>query len=427
MRVCVTAIGTHGDVLPMLALAARLKKAHHEVRFATAQIYESQVRAAGVEFYPIEGAPDSFFGGQGGAMLREMTKRPRQFQRFWNLCMGPYARRHLRETWGACKGFDTAVCLPWFHAAPSLSEKLGAPCFATTVMPVIGLPTSEIPNPMAENHRPDLSGPECRRTWRTSTLIAAAPRDQINEWRTQVLGLRPLSGMGVIRAYRHTHFLLSYSQSILPRPQDWPSSVHVTGFWFLEEPGEWQPSDGLARFLDHHAAPLMVGFSSQVARDPAAFTEKVTRAVVRSGKSAILLTGWGGLRQTDLPNNILIQQWAPYDWIVPRLSGFLHHGGCGSMAMCLRHGIPSMAIPFGFDQALWGTRIARLGLGPAPMDPENIDVNVLAESLVRMTEDGDMKQRARQMADKIRQEDGVGAAVGAIETALGVSRRAQAG
>src|SRR6188768_991614 len=146
MRVCITAIGTHGDVLPMLALAVGLKQASHEVRFATAPVYESQVRAAGVEFYPIVGRPESFFGGQGGSALREMVNRPRQFQRFWNLCVGPYARIHLRETWEACKGFDTAVCLPWFHAAASLTEKLGAPCFATTVMPAIGIPTGEIPN-----------------------------------------------------------------------------------------------------------------------------------------------------------------------------------------------------------------------------------------------------------------------------------------
>jgi len=410
----------------MLALAVGLKQASHEVRFATAPVYENQVRAAGVEFYPIVGRPESFFGGQGGSALREMVNRPRQFQRFWNLCVGPYARIHLRETWEACKGFDTAVCLPWFHAAASLTEKLGAPCFATTVMPAIGIPTGEIPNPMAENYRPDLRGWECRRTWRSSTLIVAAPHEQLNEWRTEVLGLPPLSRMGVIRSYRRSNFLLSYSQSVLPSPQDWPASVSVPGFWFMESTNDWQPPEDLAVFLEDNPAPLLVGFSSQVARDPAAFTEKVTQAVIRSGKSAILLTGWGGLRQTSLPKNILIQKWVPYDWIVPRLSGFLHHGGCGSMAMCLRHGIPSMAIPFGFDQLLWGTRIAELGLGPSPMDPEKIDVKTLSEALVRMAEDGEMKAKARSMADKLRKEDGVANAVRVMEKALGVSRVAHA-
>ena len=96
------------------------------------------------------------------------------------------------------------------------------------------------------------------------------------------------------------------------------------------------------------------------------------------------------------------------------------------MAMCLRHGIPSMAIPFGFDQLLWGTRIAELGLGPLPMDPEKIDVTTLSEALVRMAEDGEMKAKARSMADKLRKEDGVANAVRVMEKALGVSRVAHA-
>ena len=418
MRICVTVVGTHGDVLPMLALAAGLKRAGHHVRFATAPLYEKQVCDTGVEFYPIVGSPQSFFGGRVGTELRNMCSHPKNFQRFWNLCIAPYARENLRHTWEACKGFDAAVCIPWFNAAPSLSEKLDMPCFATTVMPALGMPTSAFPNPMEEVPP---NGLGYRRSWRSSTLIAAAPFEQVNEWRVGTLGLRAQSRIEAIRAYRKTNFLLSYSSSVLPTPADWPQSVHVTDFWLPEPQTDWQPPAELERFLDANPAPIMVGFSSQVARDPKTFTENVTKAVIRSGKSAILLTGWGGLRQTDLPPNILIQKFIPYDWIVPRLAGFLHHGGCGSMAMCLRHGIPSMAIPFGFDQMLWGARIAELGLGPAPMNPEEIDVNILADSLVRMTEDPGIKERVQSMSRTIRSEDGVRSAVSAMEKAMGVS------
>jgi sterol 3beta-glucosyltransferase len=422
VRICVVVVGTNGDVLPMLSLARGLKDAGHHVRFATAPFYEEEVRRTGVEFFPVRGSPQSFFSGRGGTDLRDMSRRPHQFQRFWNLAIGPYATGHLRDTWEACKGFDAAVCIPWFHAAPSLSEKLGMPCFATTVMPAIGISTSAFPNPMEEDVTAASGTQGYRRSWRGSTRMAAAPFEQVNQWRVEVLGLRAQSRMEAIRAYRRTNFLLSYSESVLPTPHDWPATVDVTGFWYMNTEPNWQTPVELARFLEQHPEPIMVGFSSQVARDPRAFTEKVTEAVLRTGKSAILLTGWGGLRQTDLPANILIQNAIPYDWIVPRLSGFLHHGGCGSMAMCLRHGIPSMAIPFGFDQMLWGKRIAELGLGPAPMDPNRIDVDILSESLVRMTEDPEIRANAQAMSVKIRKEDGVANAVRVIERATGASR-----
>jgi len=243
----------------------------------------------------------------------------------------------------------------------------------------------------------------------------------VNQWRTEILGLPPQSASEAIRAYRRSSFLLDYSQVLLPRPPDWPPSAHVTGFWFPELHAGWQPSDQLLRFLDRHPKPLMVGFSSQVAPNPAAFTQKVISAVVRSGKSASLLAGWGGLRQTDLPPNLFWQDSIPYQWIVPRLGGFLHHGGCGTTAICMRSGVPHMAIPFGFDQSLWATRIAELGLGPRPVLPQSVEPASLADALVRMSEDPAFTQRALAVAERIRSEDGVATAVQVIEKALGVN------
>ena len=413
------AVGTRGDVFPLLALAKGLRAAGHQVRFATPSLFETETRAAALEYFPIGGDSERFFSGRAGTVLRDMVRNPRVFPRFWHNYMATYARTHLRQTWEACRGFDAAICVPWFQAVPSLSEKLGRPCFAATLMPPLGLPTEEFSN----LYDPNTSGKPGgnRRTWRSSTLILSAALPQVNQWRTEVLGLRPQSASEAIRAYRRSSFLLGYSQILLPRPPDWPASAHVTGFWFPEPHPGWQPSDGLLRFLDRHQKPLMVGFSSQVAPNPAAFTQKVISAVVRSGKSAILLAGWGGLRQTDLPPNLLWQDSVPYGWIVPRLVGFLHHGGCGTTAVCMRSGVPHMAIPFGFDQSLWATRIAELGLGPRPVPPQSVEPASLADALVRMSEDPAFTQRALAVAERVRSEDGVAAAVQVIEKALGVN------
>jgi sterol 3beta-glucosyltransferase len=413
------ALGTRGDVFPLLALAKGLRTAGHHIRFATPLLFEAETRAAGLEYFPIGGDSERFFSGRAGTVLRDMVRNPRVFPRFWNNYMAAYARTHLRQTWEACRGFDTAVCVPWFQATPSLSEKLGRPCFAATVMPAFGLPTAELPNLYDPKAAGNSEG--TRRTWRSSTLILSAALPQVNQWRAESLGLRPQSTLEAIRAYRRSNFLLGYSQVLLPRPLDWPASAHVTGFWFPELHAGWQPSHQLLRFLDRNPKPLMVGFSSQVARNPAAFTHKVISAVVRSGKSAILLTGWGGLRQTDLPPNLLWQNSVPYQWIVPRLGGFLHHGGCGTTAICMHSGVPHMAIPFGFDQSLWSTRIAELGLGPRPILPQSVEPALLADALVRMSEDPAFTQRALDVAERVRSEDGVGAAVQVIERALGVT------
>jgi len=405
----------------MLALAAGLREAGHFVRFATPKVFEANVQAAGVDFYPLAGDPSRFLSGPAGAWIRDVTRRPDFFEKnkIWTFCIAPGVRSDLRNIWDACRGFDSVICSPWYHIAPSLSEKLDRPCFFSTIMPGIWIPSAELPNPVAfSNEDTPARGSACRRSWRINMRALLAHLEILNEWRTNMLGLRPVSTLELLRSYRKSQFLLSYSASVLPKPGDWPANIHVTGFWFMNSTPNWGASAELTRFLEEHPNPLLVGFSSQVARDPEAFTRSVTAAVERSGKSAILLKGWGGLRQTDLPSRILLLDWLPYEWIVPRCSAFLHHGGCGSMAMALRHGIPNMAIPFAFDQMLWARRIAQLGLGPAPMNAEAIDVDHLTESLIAMTEDPGIKQRAAVMAKRISIEDGVRSAIQVIEETL---------
>src|SRR5947209_473317 len=175
------------------------------------------------------------------------------------------------------------------------------------MMPGIMIPSAELPNPLAfSNEDTPARGSACRRSWRSNMRALVAHLEILNEWRTNMLGLRPVSILELLRSYRRSHFLLSYSASVLPKPGDWPANIHLTGFWFMNSASKWEASAELTRFLEEHPQPLLVGFSSQAARDPEAFTRSITAAVERSGKSAILLKGWGGLRQTDLPSRILL-------------------------------------------------------------------------------------------------------------------------
>ena len=45
-----------------------------------------------------------------------------------------------------------------------------------------------------------------------------------------------------------------FSPAVVPRPADWPATVHVTGYWWPARPPRWQPPDQLVDFLA--AGPL---------------------------------------------------------------------------------------------------------------------------------------------------------------------------
>jgi UDP:flavonoid glycosyltransferase YjiC (YdhE family) len=101
-----------------------------------------------------------------------------------------------------------------------------------------------------------------------------------------------------------------------------------------------------------------------------------------------------------------------------RTAAVVHHGGSGSTAEALRRGVPNMAVPFGYDQPLWGARLHALGVGPAPIAAQALTADSLAAALRQLTTDAEMRTRARAVGGVIRSEDGVGRAVRAIIAAV---------
>jgi UDP:flavonoid glycosyltransferase YjiC (YdhE family) len=108
----------------------------------------------------------------------------------------------------------------------------------------------------------------------------------------------------------------------------------------------------------------------------------------------------------------------PYQWLLPRTAAVVHHGGSGSTAEALRSGVPNMAVPFGYDQPLWGARLAALGVGPAPIAADALTADAMAAALRQLTTNADMRRSARELAGIIRSEDGVGRAVRAVISAV---------
>ena len=85
----------------------------------------------------------------------------------------------------------------------------------------------------------------------------------------------------------------------------------------------------------------------------------------------------------------------------------------------LRAGVPTVIVPFLFDQPFWGARIKALGLGPAPIPQKNLTADRLAHAIRIAVTDSSMKQRARLYGEAIRAEDGLGNAAKIIKRYFG--------
>ena len=154
-------------------------------------------------------------------------------------------------------------------------------------------------------------------------------------------------------------------------------------------------------------------------RQPEQTARLILEALALSGQRGLLLTGWGGLAATSVPENVFVLESAPHSWLFPRMMAVVHHGGAGTTAEGLRAGVPAVIVPFVFDQPFWGARVRALGVGPAPLPLKRLTADRLAHAITSAVTDPGMKQRARTCGATIRAEDGVGNAVRAVEGCFG--------
>lgn len=410
-RITILALGSRGDVQPYVTLGLGLRRAGDQVRIATFSAFAPLVRAAGLEFFALP--------GDAAALLRSAAQNDRLLGR------NPFeAIRTLARSYGTLARdlpdaletlADTDLILnqiPSFLFGGDLAEHLGVPWAVVAVIPM-----------MRTRYRPLVGFPLAPRwmpgynqlTYRFGEqigwqLFRGAVNRLRKRWRLAAL---PFRG-GIDDLYRQrVPFICGFSAHVVPRPPDWGAHIHLTGWWRPEDQ-DWEPSEALRNFLSAGPPPVFIGFGSMPVADPARVTALIVEAMHQSGMRAILHAGWAGLGGS-LPPEILAIDYAPYGWLFPRMAGIVHHGGSGTTGFALQSGVPSLVVPFAFDQPFWGERTAALGAGPPPLPYHELDAGRLAAALRRMVDDPALHAGAATLGGKLQAEDGIARAVALIE------------
>jgi sterol 3beta-glucosyltransferase len=419
MRIAIIAPGSRGDVQPYVALGKGLKNAGHGVRFVTHQNFEALVNSHGLEFWPIAGSVQDIVQNRD---MRERLERG-------NFCsiLSQMAReaqqgavRLAEGGLAACRGMDLVLAgMGGVYIGLSLAEKLDLLLLQAYLVPFT--PTRAFPSVLVANFPSFLGGCLFRLSHHlTRQIMWQGFRSADKLARQSVLDL-PAPGFWGPYSSDRTHglpILYGISPSVIRQPADWGDDIHVTGYWFLDSADDWTPPPVLMDFLDAGSPPVCIGFGSMSTRKPEETAELIIKALGRIRQRAILLSGWGGLRRSDLPETVFMIDSIPHSWLFPRVAAIVHHGGAGTTAAGLRAGVPAVIVPFFGDQPFWGQRIAELGVGPRPVLRKKLTVERLAEAIQMAVTDDGMRQRAADLGSRIRAEDGVGRAVEIIQHSL---------
>lgn len=396
MRLILLTAGSRGDVEPFVALAREAQRRGHEVRLCVPE--NSGADLSGIDAVTL--------GVDFARLVDRQGVSPLAAVRALRQTVRPLMRRLLVAAVERCLEFqpDLVVHHPKVLSAGLAAERLQVPRVVAEIVPSV-TPTRAFPAPGVVDV--DL-GPLNRATYLAS---GAATR----MFATELDVARRTAGL---RAGQHVEpqqaTLVPISPHLLPRPEDWPADVHLTGAWEERRTARLEPV--VQQFVRRPF--LYAGFGSMASGDPRRRAATVLAAARSRGLGVLAATGWGGL---DVPaalqgDDLLVLPTVPHGQVLPHAAVAVHHGGAGTVHAAARAGTVSVVVPFVADQPFWGRLLHRAGLGPAPIRQQRLTVGRLSRALDVA---GSCRSAAQRVGAELRREDGAATAVDLLESQVG--------
>ncbi|QFT33152.1 Desosaminyl transferase EryCIII precursor [Labrenzia sp. THAF82] len=423
-RILIASLGTRGDVQPYVALAKELVLQGAEVTLSTGEGFEDMIEQVGARARPLpinyqtllqsEDIQEALFSLKGKiraakqnlALQKELTRC------LWSITLDEQPDLIL---------FNLKATVVTLAA-----RRLGVPALPTALQPVTA-PTAEFPLPLFAipdlgsyfNRKSYLAGRFLMKVGLATLIKPIKPEAEAEFGMSGALMDGHWPGGGMAPA------LQAFSKALVPTPEDWSEENIACGYWLTETDAAYRPPADLQQFLQDDSSPVYLGFGSMPSKDPEKLTKTVLASLKNTGQRAVLATGWGGLVKENLPtemaDRLFLIDKAPHSWLFPRCSAVVHHGGAGTTHEALRWGKPSLICPVFGDQPFWGSRVHKIGAGPAPLPQKQLTTTQLTTALNAL-EDPKYRVGAEKAAETMSSEPG---AAGTARYLLGVLKTGQ--
>ncbi len=424
MKIGLQTWGTAGDVRPFIALAGGLSAAGHKVTLAYTDVdnkdYEEWARRGQFEIERV-GWVDPGHGDLRSRIVGTINPL-RQWELVMRSCLDPLDDEIYQASTRLCADNDAVVGHGLVHHLQVAAEKSGTPYVA--VMLQTNSAESRFVPPATV---PDLGPWMNVLSWKLGHfMVDRVLKGRFNRLRRKA-GLPLLSHAldGPVPRYPHLH---AYSPTLRSAPRDWSPLHQVCGFFNVPVQREaWDLPDELSAFLRDGDAPVFLGFGSGNGVEPAFGTIAETArllidAALKAGCRAIVQAPWSKLQDLPKHSDIYPLEQGPHSVLFPHCSLVVHHGGAGTTHTAVRAGCPSIVVIHWLDQTVWARRLHELGVAPRPVSRRHLTATKLARAIRAVQADPGLRRRAGELAVAMREEDGVKAAVAAIEAWLGQPR-----
>ena len=366
-KIMLIAMGTRGDVQPLVALGCALRSQGFGIKLIVEETYAFLPKACRLSYQSIKGV---------FTMFEDRTVPDK-----------------MNEIWHGCQDVDALVFSPhpFSLVGYHIAEKLDIPCFWAASFPmhqVPGFPEKLLP------------GPNIYRFY--NRLF----HEILCYWRENTLRLPVLPKWPPFPPWKRIHdqklpFLYFFDQTLLPRPLSWPEWIHVTGFWFLDSPDDWELPGKLEEYFSRDDPLIYIGFGSvfdDLPEEWIKLTQKALNATETLGVMCVDLEEPSRVLERE---RLLLINSCPHSRLFPEMSAVVHHGGLNTTAETLRAGVPSITVPFMTDGPLWSHCLHRLGLSPLPLNHDGLSCEDLAQAIHTLSTNHKFNEKANLIKQKL--------------------------
>eukprot|EP01100_Stratorugosa_tubuloviscum_P002805 TRINITY_DN1663_c0_g1_i1.p1 TRINITY_DN1663_c0_g1~~TRINITY_DN1663_c0_g1_i1.p1 ORF type:complete len:504 (-),score=202.60 TRINITY_DN1663_c0_g1_i1:120-1631(-) len=411
MNCLIISNGTRGDVQPYLAFASGLLVEGYNVAVVFPASFEQMVSnfEPNVRFYGLQGDPAEIVNSEKFKKAFFDGNTSEQSKLIFD-SMEQYLEPNSQIAYQAAIEFRAQAIffgLTNFIEGVSIGQRLQIPTYMCCTVPFY--PTSEIAVCTLFSSAFSFGFLNRASYW----LIDKAMQIMLNSILTRVRkNVFQLPTLDFSQFDFHPQLCL-FSKHLV-NPKDWPTNkISITGYWITKkEADNYQAPQDLLEFMKDDAKIIYMGFGSMPIRDVSSVVTAFSVALRNLNLKGIFCSGWAA-DVNNLPRfeNIYCISSIPHEWLFPKCTIVIHHGGAGTTAASLRAAVPLIIYPVLGDQPFWATTIGKLGIGPREFVMlKDLNADNLTQQ-IRQCLNTTVKQRIDEISNLVLNEDGVVVAI----------------
>ena len=412
------ALGTNGDIDPMVGLGVELKGRGHKIVYLTNDYFKQTIVDAGLNFHSV----------------------------------GTAEQYHKGNSAKAWQGSDDSDNFEFYHA----------PAFEPSFNYIKSIPRETAPVLLAlgEQNGAVAAALQCGipfiRIILTPNIIFSAISPPAPRCWNIPKGFSPFLSKTLLRLFRKTNFMRFYKSlaaeeymatrkrlkcplkfrrkstaimqlGLFPewfgmRPKDWPADLKLIGFP-LQNRVNMDFRAEIDSVIARLGAPIIFTAGTGVPDVTELFREG--RAICEMLRVPGLFVG-GAIGKEVLDGSSLCahMDYIDFAYALPIALAIVHHGGIGTTAQAIKAGVPQLIRPIKYDQPDNANRVYKLGLGTFVL-PQYFKAETVAPLLAALLHNTKNNKNLQRYSAELKTSNTINEACNLIEQTLGIMRRKQ--